>query len=118
MLIAFGHLRAGNCICPFHSRPSTVPAFSSAAGGPKSTARCPGFFESLPAIKETPALAVQVTQVIDLQPVSQHAKEQMAGQVRGRDFELRLQAQLSRYHIFGLLPVPVGPASWCRVSGD
>ena len=34
--------------------------------------------------------------MIDLQPVSQHAKEQMAGQVRGRDFELRLQAQLSR----------------------
>ena len=34
--------------------------------------------------------------MIDLQPLSQHAKEQMAGQVRGRDFELHLQAQLSR----------------------
>jgi hypothetical protein len=36
------------------------------------------------AIEQTLALGIQISQVIDLQPVGQNAKHQMAGQVRGR----------------------------------
>ena len=35
-------------------------------------------------VEKAPALAVQVTEVIGLQPIGQHAEEEMPGQVRGR----------------------------------
>jgi hypothetical protein len=48
------------------------------------TARLSGLLGRPRAIEQAYGLGVQVTQLIGLQPVGQDAKQQMAGQVRGR----------------------------------
>ena len=48
------------------------------------TARCPAFSGDPERSSRRYGLDVQVAQLIGLQPVGQDAKQQMAGQVRGR----------------------------------
>ena len=60
-----------------------MPGLSSAVRRLKSTARCPASSGDPEPIEQTLALGIQVAQLIGLKPISQNAKQQMAGQVRG-----------------------------------
>ena len=75
---------ATRCIWPFHSRPSTVPGLRSAVRPAQVHGALSGVLGRPRAIEQALALAIQVTQLIGLKPVSQNAKQEMAGQVRGR----------------------------------
>jgi hypothetical protein len=57
------------------------------------------------AIKQALALGVEITQMIGLEPVSQNAKQQVAGQVRGRPGTITGVITLAVAHAKLALPV-------------
>ena len=61
-----------------------VPGLSSAVCRLRSTARLPASSGDPAPIEQPLALGIQIAQPIGLKPIGQNAKQEMAGQVRGR----------------------------------
>ena len=72
-------------------------------------------------IKQAPTLAIQVTQAIGLKSVSQNAKQEMAGQVRGRsppEYSVPTSPKRTDIEITQTrnLDVDCLPVRWCRTD--